>query len=113
MFDLAGRVALVTLIRTLTTFLCVSVAAFSDGSLWTFAAAYIVGGFAELVAAVSVTPAVISELRLRIQIARLLPLLKEAIPFVTIGLGYAAEQKQSIPKNDLDSAKIHINTYLS
>ena len=29
-----------------------------------------------------------------------------------IGLGYAAEHKQGIPQNDLDSAKIHINKYL-
>jgi nitroreductase len=30
-----------------------------------------------------------------------------------IGLGYAAEHKQGITKNDLDGAKTHINKYLS
>ncbi len=85
-----GRVAWVTLIRTLTTFLCLYAAVLLDGDLGSFVAAYIVGGFAELSATLLLTRGVIRDLRLRVDLARLLPILKEAVPFVMIGLGYTA-----------------------
>ena len=85
-----GRVAWVTLIRTLTTFLCICVAAHLDGDLGSFVAAYLVGGFAELGATLLLTRGVVPELRLRVRVARLLPILKEATPFLMIGLGATA-----------------------
>jgi O-antigen/teichoic acid export membrane protein len=85
-----GRVAWITLIRTLTTFLCICVAVVFDGDLGLFVAAYVVGGFSELAAALLLTRGVVPGLRLRVQLDSLLPILKQAVPFVMIGLGYTA-----------------------
>lgn len=85
-----GRVAWVTLIRTLTTFLCLSAAVLLDGDLGLFVAAYLVGGSAEFAATVLLTRGVIRDLRLRVRFTRLLPILEQAVPFVLIGLGFAA-----------------------
>lgn len=85
-----GRVAWVTLVRTLTTFLCICAAVHLDGDLGFFVAAYLVGGFAELAATLLLTKGVIPDLRLRVRFARLFPILKEAVPFMMIGLGFMA-----------------------
>ena len=85
-----GRVAWVTLIRTLTILLCVGTAVVLHGGLGSFVAAYLVGGFAELAATLLLTRGVIPDLRLQVRLARLLPLFREAVPFVVIGLGYMA-----------------------
>ena len=85
-----GRVAWITLIRTLTTFLCICVAVFFDGDLGLFVAAYLVGSFSELAAALLLSRGVVPGLRLRVQVDRLLPILRQAVPFVMIGLGYTA-----------------------
>jgi O-antigen/teichoic acid export membrane protein len=85
-----GRVAWITLIRTLTTFLCICVAVFLDGDIGLFVAAYIVGGLSELGAALLLSRDVVPGLRLRVQVDRLLPILREAVPFLLVGLGYTA-----------------------
>jgi O-antigen/teichoic acid export membrane protein len=85
-----GRVAWISLIRTLTTFLCICAAVLLDRDLGYFVAAYVVGAFAELAAAALFTRGVIPGLRLRVRFDRLMPILEAAVPFVVIGLGFAA-----------------------
>jgi O-antigen/teichoic acid export membrane protein len=85
-----GRVAWITLARTLTTFLCISGAVLLDGDLGLFVAGYIVGSFVELGTALLLTRTIVPGLRLRVRVDRLLPILKEAVPFVLIGFGYTA-----------------------
>ncbi len=85
-----GRVAWITLIRTLTTFLCICGAVFLEGDLGLFVVAYLVGAFSELGAALLLSRGVVSGLRLRVQLDRALSILRGAFPFVLIGLGYTA-----------------------
>jgi O-antigen/teichoic acid export membrane protein len=85
-----GRSALIVLSRALVLFIGVVYATLTDGGLVTIVAIYGIGRGCELLTAILVVPGAAPGLRLRVRRDRLGPTLREAVPFVAVGLAFMA-----------------------
>ena len=85
-----GRSALIVLSRSIVLFVGVLWVAFTDGGLLAIAIVYGVGRCLELVVAVLLAPGAAPGIRLRVRKPDLFPTLRDAVPFVIVGLAFMA-----------------------